>query len=278
MRGQLIDAWDQTLTDIWSPLYEQEGAPLDLFASLYPELAKALQIAPTEDDLLTVSNDADISRQRFFGTRPADFASEFALTRFWQDAFEVLSDAGPDSLATNYESMTRTFLDRYNLRYRIVSPYRMVPRLPALLGGMIEEVELRISNDPDLCELHQAAELAFEDLSANGRPVDIRNCIARVCNFAEGLAIRMPGVTEKTLGAATKQMKFWPHATVRNALTSLYGFCSDYPAIRHGAKSDGKLRELELRDALIISMALLGFTGYLTELDFEKILGIKTGT
>jgi hypothetical protein len=275
MRGQLIDAWVQTLTDIWTPLYEQEGTPIDLFASLYPELAKALRIALTEDDLLTVSNDAGLSRQRFFETRPADFASEFALTRFWQSAFEVLSDAGPDSLVTSYESLTRTFLDRYNLRYRIVSPYRMVPRLPALLGGMIEEVELRISSDPDLYELHQAAELAFEDLSTNGRPVDIRNCIARVCNFAEGLAIRMPGVTEKTLGAATKQMKFWPHVTVRNALTSLYGFCSDYPAIRHGAKSDGKLRELELRDALIISMALLGFTGYLTELDFEKILGIK---
>jgi hypothetical protein len=273
MRGQLIDAWDQALVDIWAPLYEQEGAPLDLFASLYPELARTLLVAPTEDDLLTVSNDAGLSRQKFFETRPADFASEFSLTRFWQSAYEVLSDTGPDSLVTNYESMTRTFLDRYNLRYRIVSPYRMVPRLPALLGGMIEEVELRISSDPDLCELHQAAELAFEDLSTNGRPVDIRNCIARVCNFAEGLAIRMPGVTEKTLGAATKQMKFWPHATVRNALTSLYGFCSDYPAIRHGAKSDGKLR-----DALIISMALLGFTGYLTELDFEKILGIKAST
>jgi len=275
MRGQLIDAWDQTLTEIWAPLYERDGTPLDLFASLYPELAKALQVTPTEDELLTVSNDAGLSRERFFGTRRADFASEFALTRFWEEAFGVLLDAGSDSLASNYESMTRIFLDRYNLRYRIVSPYRMVPRLPALLGGMIEEVELRVFSDPDLRELHQAAELAFEDLSAKGRPVDIRNCIARICNFAEGLAIRMPGVTEKTLGAAAKQMKCWPHATVRNALTALYGFCSDYPAIRHGAKSDGKLRELELRDALIISMAILGFTGYLTELDFEKLLGVK---
>ena len=141
---------------------------------------------------------------------------------------------------------------------------------------MIEEVELQISGDPHLLELHRNAEEAFEDLSLNARPVDIKNCISRVCTFVEGLAARRPEVTANTLGAAANQLTFWPHATIRNVLSSLYGFCSDYPAIRHAGNPEGRLRELELGDALIISTAILVFTGYLTDVNFEDLLGVRT--
>jgi hypothetical protein len=276
MRGLLADVWGAALAEVWTPLFEEEGAPRDLFATLYPDFAKALRPRPSDDEILTVSNDAELARERFFATQATEFASESTLARFWENAFNALQEIGQDSLVVSYCARTKDFLDRYNLRYRLIAPYRIVPRLPALFGSMIEEVELQISGDPHLLELHRNAEEAFEDLSLNARPVDIKNCISRVCTFVEGLAARRPEVTANTLGAAANQLTFWPHATIRNVLSSLYGFCSDYPAIRHAGNPEGRLRELELGDALIISTAILVFTGYLTDVNFEDLLGVRT--
>lgn len=132
-----------------------------------------------------------------------------------------------------------------------------------------------ISTDPDLEELLTSTEQAFEDLTLRTRPADIKTCILKMCSLAEGLAIRFPGVTEDTLGQATKEIKCWPHATIRNALSSLYGFCCDYPAIRHAGKPKSKIRELEPRDALIVSMLFFAFAGYLTDIDYGELFAIK---
>ncbi len=71
------------------------------------------------------------------------------------------------------------------------------------------------------------------------------------------------------------KVKDWPHSAVQAALTKLYGFCSDYPGIRHAGNPDGVRRELNTKDVTLASLLLLSFSGYLSQrIDEEVILGI----
>ncbi len=42
MRGELLNVWEDSYREIWDPLSEEAGAPIDLFSQLYRELSPAL--------------------------------------------------------------------------------------------------------------------------------------------------------------------------------------------------------------------------------------------
>ena len=68
----------------------------------------------------------------------------------------------------------------------------------------------------------------------------------------------------RTLGDLWDKTICRPHKTVKECLKKLHGFCSDYPGIRHAGNPNGRLRDLEPRDAILICLLLLSFSGYLT--------------
>jgi hypothetical protein len=55
-------------------------------------------------------------------------------------------------------------------------------------------------------------------------------------------------------------------------LGNLYGFCSNYPGIRHAGNPAGVLRELATRDVTLASLLLLSFSGYLSPIMDEKVV------
>jgi len=62
-----------------------------------------------------------------------------------------------------------------------------------------------------------------------------------------------------------EHLRSWPHAKVRNALESPYGFTCDYPGIRHGGKPGRVEGNIEMRDMLALCILFIGFTPYLTD-------------
>ena len=42
-------------------------------------------------------------------------------------------------------------------------------------------------------------------------------------------------------------------------------FASDYPGIRHGGSPNSVIRDIEMRDMVVMSIILAGFTLYLTD-------------
>jgi hypothetical protein len=75
-----------------------------------------------------------------------------------------------------------------------------------------------------------------------------------------------------SLGELCRDIKDWPHAAVQAALGNLYGFCSNYPGIRHAGNPAGVLRELATRDVTLASLLLLSFSGYLSPIMDEKVV------
>ncbi|WP_178082663.1 hypothetical protein [Pseudomonas sp. ACM7] len=93
----------------------------------------------------------------------------------------------------------------------------------------------------------------------------IKTCLQKQINLLEALGRDNPKVNEYALSSICDQLPHWPHAKVRNALKSLYGFTCDYPGIRHGGKPGSVEGNIEMRDMLALCILFTGFTPYLTD-------------
>ena len=65
MHGELLDVWPETWREIWLPLIEDRNVPEDIFCELYRELAKALTLPPSVEDLADIIDSPVESREAF---------------------------------------------------------------------------------------------------------------------------------------------------------------------------------------------------------------------
>ncbi|MCC3588008.1 restriction endonuclease subunit S [Microcoleus sp. PH2017_30_WIL_O_A] len=79
----------------------------------------------------------------------------------------------------------------------------------------------------------------------------------------EAIGSKYLGKDGQTLGTICKQISF-PHSALKEALSKIYGFASDYPGIRHGGNPDSAIRDIDMREMVVMSILLAGFTPYLT--------------
>lgn len=173
-----------------------------------------------------------------------------------------------------YKRLLRDFLRKYNLRYRLDDPFTLRFLLPGSFTNLYAELHRLNAANPHFASLLTYFEHAFDIYVRSQNASDLRRCIATASNYAEGLASathRQPG----TLGAVCNQLTDWPHERLKEALQKLYGFCSDYPNIRHAGNPGSVLRPLGPRDATGLSVLLLAFSGYLSpHLDEQIVLGV----
>jgi len=101
----------------------------------------------------------------------------------------------------------------------------------------------------------------------------LRVSIARASNYLEGVASATRGAAG-TLGSLCDQLTDWPHDKIKEAVKNLYGFCSDYPGIRHAGNPRNQRRPLDRRDSVSINVSLLALALYLcTGFDEGVVLG-----
>lgn len=144
-----------------------------------------------------------------------------------------------------------------------------ITALPFRLPGRTTSISRTSSREPPARLEH-----AFDRYSRSQDLTDLKTCISKASNYAEGLASATNG-SPGTLGALSNQIGDWPHDKVKESLQSLYKFCSDYPGIRHAGSPAGRRRDLEKKDAFLISLLLIVFSGYLTtNLNSEEVLGM----
>jgi hypothetical protein len=139
---------------------------------------------------------------------------------------------------------------------------------------MYTEIQRINSSSPHLIGLLDDFEKAFDRYARTQDPTDLKTCIGKASNYAEGLASATYG-TPNTLGFICNQLTDWPHDKVKEALQHLYKFCSDYPGIRHAGNPAGVRRALATRDLTMASMLIMSFSGYLSpQFDERAVLGL----
>lgn len=265
MRGEFIGVWSEIWREIWLPLIDHEGIPNDIFCELYRELAPALKLRPSIEALADIIDDPRQSREAFEATSYIDLGGERALVTFLENAHEAIDEFGGDDLSNRYFNLLSRFLEKFSLRYDLRRPCALCPTLPGVFISLIHNLRVLANQNAHLAGLMNEFEDSIRDLRHGRTDGRIKTCMSKQFMLLEALGATSPEVTTNTLGSMCDELNGWPHATVKDALKKLYGFASNYPGIRHGGNAGGKLRDVDMRDLVAMSILLAGFTPYLCD-------------
>jgi hypothetical protein len=261
MIGSLQNRWQFTWREVWVKLAHPMDAPVDFFILLFDCAMDFLVEPPIRGDYEVIHNDPAKARSAFRNLKGTTFKSEAHIVRFLEAAHTTIADLRNERLKERFERLIIDFLARYNLRYRVAKPFKLRSLLSSSFAGLYAELEkLNIAN-PHLAELMDNFEHSFDSYIRSHQQVDLKASIRAASMYTEGLAtvvLQSPG----TLGALCDHLNCWPHCAVRDSLKRLYGFCSDYPGIRHSGNPDAQLRGLDGRDVVLLSVLLFSFSGY----------------
>jgi len=264
------------MQEIWEPLANHEQAPQDLFSDLYNEAEDYFGVPTAQALFEEIRNNPVIARTKFLAVKGTDFASEMEIAEFLEETYEVIEDYGITGYSEKYKLFLRNFIIKFNLRYRLDDPFELRFLLPGSFTNLYNDLRRVNSTNPTLVTLMSDFEHAFNQYSRTQTQTDLKTCIAKASNYAEGLASFTNGnpTTGNTLGALCNQMTTWPHDKVKDSIVNLYHFCSDYPGIRHGGSPSGVRRVLTNEDPILVSILLFAFSGYLTtNLNMQEVLG-----
>jgi hypothetical protein len=278
MNGSLRHAWDHFSDEVWEPLADRPiqdaTAPPDLFNDLFALADDYLSPGPTVIELEEARNDPEIARQYFLSLRGTDFTSESDIVQFLEEADNVILDYEIPGFDDAYKRLLRSAFNKFNLRYRLDEPFTVRFLLPGSFANMYTEIQRVNSSSPHLISLLDDFEKAFDRYARTQDPTDLKTCIGKASNYAEGLASATYG-TPSTLGFICDHLTDWPHDKLKEALKHLYKFCSDYPGIRHAGNPAGVRRALAMRDLTMASMLILSFSGYLSpHFDERTVFGL----
>ena len=249
-------------------------APPDLFSDLFAAADEFLSPRPTDAELEEARNDPDEARQHFLALKGTDFASESAIVRFLEEAHDVIADYDVSGFEDFYRRLLRDAVRKFNLRYRLDEPFTLRFLLPGSFNNLYAELHRLNTGNGHLTGLLSDFEKAFDRYARTQDPTDLRTCINNASKYVEGLAGATCGKAD-TLGDLCKDIKDWPHGALQAALSNLYGFCSNYPGIRHAGNPVGVRRDLATRDMTLASLLLLSFSGYLSpSVDERAVLGL----
>jgi hypothetical protein len=279
MRGEFINVWTKTNSEIWSKLARHQELPIDLFSELYREITSALKPPTTDHEILSAAkrlvtaNDPVKAKKLFIKIKATDFQGEKSIVLFLEGAYRIIKDElDKANLAEYYFGLVKSFINIYSLRYDLAPPFSLTPTLQGLFVSLVHDLKSFTSSDPYLNSLMEDFENSIRDLRMGFSDTRIKTCISKQMNLLEGMGGQYPSVVSNTLGSICNEVGTFPHVKVKESIKHLYTFTCDYPGIRHGGTQTSVLRSIELRDMITMAVVLVGFTPYLTnQLDTNVI-------
>jgi hypothetical protein len=277
MSGNLRHTWEYLTDELWTPLADYSAhdaaAPPDLFSDLFAAAEEFLSPRPTDIEMEEARNDPDKACSRFLALKGTDFTSESAIVNFLEKAQTVIADYEISGFDYLYRRLLRDALRKFNLRYRLDEPFILRFLLPGSFTNLYAELHRVNVGNADLASLWFDFESAFDQYARTQTDSDLKTSIAKASNYLEGLASATNGKTG-TLSKLCDSLSDWPHDKIKDTVKSLYGFCSDYPGIRHAGTPGNRKRQLDPRDSVAINVTLMALAAYLASgLDHGQILG-----
>lgn len=276
MSGALRQAWSYLEVDLWEPLAgyanSRATAPSSLFGDLYNAAVEYLSPPPTPMSLGEASSDPDRARELFLELRGGDFVSESAIVMYLEQVHRLIEEYEIPGYSARFVRLMTLVQEKYNLRYRVEDPFELRFLLPGSFVNLYDELHKRHAADPHLSNLLAEFEQAFDGYVRNDSVVNLKTCIAKASQYVEGV-VGVASGTAGSLGSMCDHLQLWPHNTIRESLKKIYGFCSDYPGIRHAGNPQAAHRTLETRDLTLASLLLLSFSGYISDVDERTVLG-----
>lgn len=286
MKATLRHHWGYTWAEIWEPLGRPEeiedeadgedevALPVDLYMVVFRTVSSGVPPEQLPFDTTVAANDPTAAAAALQALGAGLHPTEVAARTCIEEVYQAIVDLDVDGLAERYVKLVEEFIDHHNLPYRLVEPCELQPLATGSFDGFYAELYRLSRADAHLRDLWDDFEHSFGVYIRSQKPADLKRCINNASSFAEGLAGQTAGAPG-SLGELCRKLTSWPHSTIQAALGNLYGFCSNYPGIRHAGNPASKLRDLEIRDAVLVCTLLIAFSGYLTEsVDASALVGL----
>ncbi len=269
MIGEMQNSWAHTWSDIWEPLNSYEMTPADFFVQVYSTAIDFVFEKPTQSEYEEIVNDPEKAEIEFKGLQAKHFRGELAILRFLEQVYFTLKEYDINEVTAEYKKLINVFVAKYNLRYSLQEPFRFRFRIHGTFADLYTQLQEINEENSHLKELMTDFEESYSAFVLSQSNKDLKTCIAKASNYAEGVASFSLNRNE-TLGKACEALSIWPHAAIKDSIKNLYKFCSDYPSLRHSGNPSSKIRDLESKDTMLVSLLLISFSGYLnTQVVFE---------
>jgi hypothetical protein len=210
------------------------------------------------------SSNRDKAMATFQATSSSDITSERRLVKFLEEAHEICADRD-EALAQYYFELLGNFITKFSLRYDLRRPCRIGPSLPGIFTGLVAELRAQFAQNHHIDDLMKEFETAVHDLHIDCSPSRIKTCIQKQVNLLEAIGQDSFAMKRPTLSKICEKIEVFPHEKLKSAMKDLYGFACDYPGIRHGGTPDSDIRQADMRDLVVMTILLTGFTPYLTD-------------
>ena len=285
MAATFVSTWRYMWPDVWVRLqlasddedlefsWLEEKFPLpegfDPHDDLYSEIFRAAYKSLSDEtldglEISEVVGSPELAAEFFMGLTGEGFSSENAIIQFLEAVLDTLAEFD-DVLPSRYLALISYFMQKYSLRYVLDDQGRLYPSVTGIFSELISRIDRVAGENEHLASLTAEMHSALYAIKADSSQANVKVFVHKLFNLAEALACERPEVNGKTLGDACTQIQSWPHAAVKKSLSSLYGFASDYPGMRHAGSPASKLRDLDMRDLVSMSVILAGYMPYLTD-------------
>ena len=285
MAATFVSTWRYMWLDVWARLqlasvdedqefrWLEEIAPLperfdphdDLYSEIFRAAYKSLSDQTLDGlDVSEMIGNPELAAECFKELTGESFSSENAIIQFLEAVLDTLAEFD-DVLPSRYLALMSYFIKKYSLRYVLDDQGRLYPSVTGIFSELMSRIDRMADQNEHLASLTAEMRLALHAIKADSSQPNVKVFVHRLFNLAEAFACERPEVNGKTLGEACTQIKSWPHVAVKRSLSSLYGFASDYPGMRHAGSPASQMRDLDMRDLVSMSVILAGYMPYLAD-------------
>ncbi len=288
MAAGFITSWPYIGMEVFSRLADSDDEPVspDAFADIARTLADRLgrRLAGECDDhaeafaafrapIDEVEDECHIHRalEVLVDIGLPDFATEADILDFLEAVYELLRDEYKAVWATAFSGLVVGFIRKFNLPYKLRPPFRLMPLILVQASRIYGLIESSVGPHGDHPELWEAFEEAYQQFVRNKG--DRKVPIHKMTSYLEAVAADRLSAERGSLGktlAAYETKRIFPHtSTIKDSLSSLYGFTSNFPGIRHAGNPVSRYRDLQDDDTLMLCLLLFVWSGYFHTLPVE---------
>ena len=188
MNGELRNSWSYTWNDIWEPLDSIGESPDDLFPQIYSTSTDFVKNKPSQREYEEIFNDPRKAEIEFRKIQAQHFLGEIAIVKFLEEVYVTLTGYDIDEITQEYKKLILLFLEKYNLRYSLQEPFRFRFQLPGTFEDLYSQIREINEENAHLKELMTDFEEAYSGFSMSQSNKDLKTCIAKASNYAEGVA------------------------------------------------------------------------------------------
>jgi len=287
LRSTITDNWSAAVDEIFKPLSLQSNCPIDLPSEILRVFTPTQRrTGPTTSsdgeltDIVTPTPEqiADCAADKNKAINLLRKASEnFPNERFAIKKIEEVNDVcleyADQEFANYYFKRVQKFIANHCLYYRITEPFHITPNITGMYVRLAMELRKVCDRDPHLCELLDDFEDSLGDMKFGVKAVRIKTSVQKQLNLLEGIGRKHPHQNKaQSLGELCDELKTWPDPKVQKTVQSFYSFANDFAGLRHSG-SGKRNRQIDNRDLVALTCALMGLTPYLTEsMNFDHIV------